>query len=90
MPKLILFRCGFLSLDDVAKVVKTDDVDDVFLELYADQPVVVLIGPRVSASLARQVIDAVGAANACFLRLREGDSPSWLRRLVRTALKPQR
>ena len=87
MPKLILFRCGHLALDDVAKVVKTDDYDDVVRELETDGPVVVLIGPRVGASVGRIIIEAAAARRACFLRVREGDTAAWLRRLVRSALK---
>ena len=89
VPKLVLFRCRRFALDDVAEVVEVDDLEGVVRELADDKPVVVLIGVGVSASVASAAINAAAASGAFFLRVREGDTSAWLRRLVRLALEPR-
>ena len=89
MAKLVLFRCRRFALDDVAKVVAVDDLEGVVRELAENKPVVVLIGVGVPSSVARAAINAAAASGACFLRVREGDTAAWLRRLVRFGLEPR-
>jgi hypothetical protein len=85
---LVLFRCRRFALDDVAKVVEVDDLEGVVRELADGKPVV-LVGVAVSPTIASAAINGAAASGACFLRVRQGDTASWLRRLVRFALEPR-
>jgi hypothetical protein len=87
MAKVVLFRCQRFPLDDVAKVVAVDTIEHLITELEGDKPVAVLVGPRLPKELARAAIEIAVTRGAYFLRVREGDTPAWLKRLLRFALK---
>jgi len=85
---IILFRCAHLAFEDIAAVLKTNDLEGALRAIAKSEGAIVLIGPDVPAGASYVVVDAVVKQRGYFLRTNERDSLAWLRRMVRFALRP--